>query len=160
MKDTKLLTLTMPNFINGIIHLTLLELSIIILGISRRKLGKKSWTVGCAGWPGSIHWWQRLTTVGSGRIRVKNTIDTNSCCTLTRIKGLWPWLSQSFHVYKFLCDIYQWEMKDNSNPNNSVISVILRYISPRSSDRDNRGFNEKFTRQYFLILSSEPFTAH
>ena len=29
------LTLTMPNFLNGIIHITFLELSIIILGISR-----------------------------------------------------------------------------------------------------------------------------
>ena len=32
-----ILTLTMPNFLNGITHLTFLALSIIILGISRSE---------------------------------------------------------------------------------------------------------------------------
>ena len=37
-----ILTLNLLNFLNGIIHLLFLELSIFILGISRREL--KSWS--------------------------------------------------------------------------------------------------------------------
>ena len=69
-KDEDNLTLNLPNFLNGIIHLPSLALSIFILGISRRKLEVGLPTVsnlvrlhGCAGWPGNIlvaktdHFW-------------------------------------------------------------------------------------------------------
>ena len=70
------LTLTMSHFLNGIIHHTFLELSIIILGISRWELEVGQPTVlslvrlhGCL----ALYWWQRLITFGSDRIMVNIT---------------------------------------------------------------------------------------
>ena len=67
------LTLTMPNFWNEIIHLTFLALSIIILEISRLKTW--SWSECTDVQAGlALYCWQRLITFGSGRIRVNNII--------------------------------------------------------------------------------------
>ena len=57
-----LLTLTLPNFLNRIIHLP-------FLALSANSIGKIAWICGLA-WL-CIYLWQRLITFGSGRIRVK-----------------------------------------------------------------------------------------
>ena len=57
-----MLTLTMPNFLNGIISLPFLALSIIIFRDIKMKTYK------------ALYWWQRLITFDVGRIRVRIAI--------------------------------------------------------------------------------------
>ena len=71
-KNSKLLTLNLRKFLNGIIHL-FLALSIILLGITRWELEAGQPTVepdvqACL----ALYWWERLITSGSGRIVVKS----------------------------------------------------------------------------------------
>ena len=54
------LTLNLPNFLNGIIHLTFLALSIIIFRDVQAVL--------------ALYWWQRLIIFDIGRIRVNTKL--------------------------------------------------------------------------------------
>ena len=74
------LTLTLPNFLYGIIHLPFLELSIIIF----RDVKIKTWKLVIQqyrGWSDctevqagmALYWWQSLFTFGVGWIRVNKT---------------------------------------------------------------------------------------
>ena len=64
-----LLTLTMPNYLIGIIHLQFMALSIIIFRDIKMK--SSSWSensIECC--QTARTWWQRLITFGVGRVRV------------------------------------------------------------------------------------------
>ena len=69
------LALTMPNFLNGIIHLPFIELSIIIFRDIKMKtssLQYRAWSDCTNVQAGlALYMWQKLITFGVGRIRVK-----------------------------------------------------------------------------------------
>ena len=91
----------LPNFLNGIINLQFLGLSIIIFRDSRMRTWSsciqqyRAWS-NCMDVQACLYilyWWQRLLTFCSGRIRIKSDINLlpHEVCHYSR-----PWIMQEF----------------------------------------------------------------
>ena len=96
------LTLTMPNFLNGITHLPFLALSII--SFRDIKMKTWSWSANSIELRLALYWWQRLITFCVGRITVKcDVVDT---CNSLILPVFIVSLVFKFHEKLFLKSVY------------------------------------------------------